>query len=325
MENYQKLEKVGQGTYGVVYKAHELSNPCRVVALKKIRLDTEDEGVPSTTIREISLLKEMQHPNIFQLLNIVHADDRSLYLVMEFLDLDLKKYMESLPVSDGGRGRPLPVESTPMATLGLGDAMIKKLMAQLAEGLRYCHSRRILHRDLKPQNLLIDRDGNLKLADFGLARAFGVPLRNYTHEVVTLWYRCPEILRGGRQYSTGVDMWSVGTIFAEMYTRKLLFPGDSEIDEIFKIFRVLGTPDEELWPGVTSIPDYKATFPKWKRLDASIVPKMEPAGLELLEALLEYDPARRLPAKQACIHPYFLNGSSYYSGPIPSGHYKNNS
>lgn len=153
--------------------------------MKKIRLDAEDEGVPSTTIREISLLKEMQDPNIVRLLNIVQADDYSLYLVMEFLDLDLKKYMESLPVSDGGRGRPLPDESTSMATLGLGDAMIKKFMAQLVEGLRYCHSRRILHRDLKPQNLLIDRDGNLKLADFGLARAFGVPLRTYTHEVST--------------------------------------------------------------------------------------------------------------------------------------------
>ncbi|KAJ5936534.1 hypothetical protein N7466_002984 [Penicillium verhagenii] len=127
----------------------------------------------------------MKDPNIVQLLNIVQADDRSLYLVMEFLDLDLKKYMESLPVSDGGCGRPLPGESTSMAILGLGDAMIKKFMAQLVEGLRYCHNRRILHRDLKPQNLLIDRDGNLKLADFGLARAFGVPLPNYSHEVST--------------------------------------------------------------------------------------------------------------------------------------------
>ncbi|KAJ5340186.1 hypothetical protein N7541_009310 [Penicillium brevicompactum] len=324
MENYRKIEKVGEelssrvdsslGTYGVVYKARELNHPCRVVALKKIRLEAEDEGVPSTTIREISLLKEMQDPNIVQLLNIVHADSHSLYLVMEFLDLDLKKYMEALPVNEGGRGKPLPDESTSMATLGLGDAMVKKFMAQLVEGIRYCHSRRILHRDLKPQNLLIDRDGNLKLADFGLARAFGVPLRTYTHEVVTLWYRCPEILLGGRQYSTGVDMWSIGAIFAEMYTRKPLFPGDSEIDEIFKIFRTLGTPDEALWPDITSFPDYKATFPKWKRPDVSIVPGLELAGLDLLEALLEYDPAHRISAKQACMHPYFRNGSSYYAG-----------
>lgn len=126
----------------------------------------------------------MNDPNIVRLLNIVHADGHKLYLVMEFLDLDLKKYMEALPVSDGGRGKALPEGSTlDMQRLGLGKDMVKKFMAQLVEGVRYCHSHRVLHRDLKPQNLLIDREGNLKLADFGLARAFGVPLRTYTHEV----------------------------------------------------------------------------------------------------------------------------------------------
>ncbi|KAL2855195.1 kinase-like domain-containing protein [Aspergillus pseudodeflectus] len=315
MENYQKIEKIGEGTYGVVYKARELTHPNRIVALKKIRLEAEDEGVPSTAIREISLLKEMNDPNIVKLFNIVHADGHKLYLVFEFLDLDLKKYMEALPVSEGGRGKALPDGSSLSKNLGLGEAMVKKFMAQLVEGIRYCHSHRILHRDLKPQNLLIDRDGNLKLADFGLARAFGVPLRTYTHEVVTLWYRSPEILLGGRQYSTGVDMWSCGAIFAEMCTRKPLFPGDSEIDEIFKIFRLLGTPDETIWPGVTSFPDFKPTFPRWKREEShNLVPGLDEDGLDLLEALLEYDPARRISAKQACMHPYFQHGSSYYSG-----------
>lgn len=210
MENYQKIEKIGEGknlplcsltrdliepmltsvtpgTYGVVYKARDLSNGGRIVALKKIRLEAEDEGVPSTAIREISLLKEMNDPNIVRLFNIVHADGHKLYLVFEFLDCDLKKYMEALPVSDGGRGKALPEGSTmDMQRLGLGKDMVKKFMAQLVEGVRYCHSHRILHRDLKPQNLLIDREGNLKLADFGLARAFGVPLRTYTHEVMCL-------------------------------------------------------------------------------------------------------------------------------------------
>lgn len=173
-----------QGTYGVVYKARDLTHPGRIVALKKIRLEAEDEGVPSTAIREISLLKEMNDPNIVRLLNIVHADGHKLYLVFEFLDLDLKKYMEALPVSDGGRGKAFPEGTgSDLGRLGLGDNMVKKFMSQLVEGVRYCHSHRVLHRDLKPQNLLIDRDGNLKLADFGLARAFGVPLRTYTHEV----------------------------------------------------------------------------------------------------------------------------------------------
>ena len=139
--------------------------------------------MPSTAIREISLLKEMNDPNIVKLYNIVHADGHKLYLVFEFLDCDLKKYMEALPVSEGGRGKPLPEGSSDMQRLGMGKDMVKKFMAQLVEGIRYCHSHRVLHRDLKPQNLLIDRDGNLKLADFGLARAFGVPLRTYTHEV----------------------------------------------------------------------------------------------------------------------------------------------
>ena len=131
----------------------------------------------------------MNDPNIVRLLNILHADGHKLYLVFEFLDLDLKKYMEALPVSDGGRGKAFPEGSGPdLGRLGLGDAMVKKFMSQLVEGVRYCHSRRVLHRDLKPQNLLIDREGNLKLADFGLARAFGVPLRTYTHEVSVMMH-----------------------------------------------------------------------------------------------------------------------------------------
>ncbi|KAF2452848.1 cell division control protein 2 [Lineolata rhizophorae] len=324
MENYQKMEKIGEGTYGVVYKARDLTTKDqRIVALKKIRLEAEDEGVPSTAIREISLLKEMNDPNIVRLLNIVHADGHKLYLVFEYLDLDLKKYMEALPVSQGGRGKALPDGAAPVLhNLGLGPDMVKKFMRQLCQGVRYCHAHRVLHRDLKPQNLLINRDGNLKLADFGLARAFGVPLRTYTHEVVTLWYRSPEILLGGRQYSTGVDMWSVGCIFAEMCTRKPLFPGDSEIDEIFKIFRVLGTPSEHDWPGVTSFPDFKPSFPKWNRNDIHVlVPSLDEAGLDLLDLLLVYDPAGRISAKQACTHPYFADGAYPYGARMGNGYH----
>lgn len=176
----------------------------------------------------------------------------------------------------------------------------------MISGLAFCHSRRVLHRDLKPQNLLIDKEGSLKLADFGLARAFGIPIRTYTHEVVTLWYRAPEVLLGGRHYSPAMDIWSVGCIFAEMVMQKPLFPGDSEIDELFRVFRVLGTPNESIWTGVTQFPDYKASFPQWPSISLSkIITQLDGLGLDLLTKMLVYDPAKRISAKQALLHPYF--------------------
>ncbi|XP_029067507.1 cyclin-dependent kinase 3 isoform X2 [Monodon monoceros] len=263
MDVFQKVEKIGEGTYGVVYKAKNKETG-QLVALKKIRLDLETEGVPSTAIREISLLKELKHPNIVRLLDVVHSE-KKLYLVFEFLSQDLKKYMDSTPASK------LPLH------------VVKSYLFQLLQGVNFCHSHRVIHRDLKPQNLLINELGAIKLADFGLARAFGVPLRSYTHEVVTLWYRAPEILLGSRFYSTAVDVWSIGCIFAEMVTRKALFPGDSEIDQLFRIFRTLGTPNEAMWPGVTQLPDYKGSFPKWTRKGLEeIVPHLEPEGKDLL-------------------------------------------
>jgi cyclin-dependent kinase 2 len=172
-------------------------------------LEQEEEGVPSTAIREISLLKELNHDNIVCLEDVVH-EDRKLYLVFEFLDVDLKKHMDSYP------------------QLYQDPAVVKRFLYQMLQGIQYCHSHRILHRDMKPQNLLIDRATNtMKLADFGLARAFGIPVRQYTHEVITLWYRAPEILLGSKHYSTPVDLWSIGCIFAEMANQKPLFPGDS--------------------------------------------------------------------------------------------------
>ncbi|XP_061370454.1 cell division control protein 2 homolog isoform X1 [Gastrolobium bilobum] len=305
MEQYEKVEKIGEGTYGVVYKARDrVTN--ETIALKKIRLEQEDEGVPSTAIREISLLKEMQHRNIpfaYQVMlcgcvdgrlqDVVHSEKR-LYLVFEYLDLDLKKHMDSSP-EFAKDPRQVKV------------SVLQIFLYQILCGIAYCHSHRVLHRDLKPQNLLIDRSTNsLKLADFGLARAFGIPVRTFTHEVVTLWYRAPEILLGSCHYSTPVDIWSVGCIFAEMVNRRPLFPGDSEIDELFKIFRILGTPNEDTWPGVTSLPDFKSTFPKWPPKDlATVVPNLEPAGLNLLSSMLCFDPSKRISARSAVEHEYF--------------------
>ncbi|XP_010933901.1 cell division control protein 2 homolog A isoform X3 [Elaeis guineensis] len=230
----------------------------------------------------------MQHNNVVRLQDVVHSEKR-IYLVFEYLDLDLKKHMDSCP------------------EFAKDPRLVKKYLHQILCGIAYCHSHRVLHRDLKPQNLLIDRRTNaLKLADFGLARAFGIPVRTFTHEVVTLWYRAPEILLGSRHYSTPVDVWSVGCIFAEMVNQKPLFPGDSEIDELFKIFRVLGTPNEETWPGVTSLPDFKSAFPKWPPKDlATVAPNLEPAGIDLLSKMLRLEPSKRITARKALEHEYF--------------------
>ncbi|KAK2112088.1 Cyclin-dependent kinase 3 [Saguinus oedipus] len=310
MDVFQKVEKIGEGTYGVVYKAKNRETG-QLVALKKIRLDLETEGVPSTAIREISLLKELKHPNIVRLLDVVH-NERKLYLVFEFLSQDLKKYMDST----SGSELPMHLIKRLHSAGSTSHSFLQSYLFQLLQGVSFCHSHRVIHRDLKPQNLLIDELGAIKLADFGLARAFGVPLRTYTHEVVTLWYRAPEILLGSKFYTTAVDIWSIGCIFAEMVTRKVLFPGDSEIDQLFRIFRMLGTPSEAVWPGVTQLPDYKGNFPKWTRKGLEeIVPNLEPEGKDLLMQLLQYDPSRRITAKTALAHPYFSSPE-----PCPATH-----
>jgi len=296
MEKYQKIEKIGEGTYGVVYKArNRLTGD--MVALKKIRLEAEDEGIPSTAIREISILKELQHPNIVRLHDVIHTE-KKLTLVFEFCDEDLKKHLDQ-------------------ATNGMSPTQIKSYLFQLLAGVAFCHDRRVLHRDLKPQNLLVNKadnsEGDLKLADFGLARAFGIPVRSYTHEVVTLWYRAPDVLMGSRKYSTPVDLWSVGCIFGEMAAGRPLCPGTSDADQLTRIFKLLGTPDETIWPDMVQLPEYKSDFQvhqvereqgipvKLKEL----CPNLEPEGLDLMHKMLQYDPAQRITAKQAMSHEYF--------------------
>eukprot|EP00035_Acanthoeca_spectabilis_P021303 m.437497 g.437497 ORF g.437497 m.437497 type:complete len:293 (-) comp18117_c0_seq1:263-1141(-) len=292
MDKYMKVEKIGEGTYGTVYKANIRGTP-DFVALKKIKLEAEDEGVPSTAIREISLLKELHHPNVVRLLEVVHSENK-LYLVFEFVDMDLKKNMDLMKSKENPTGK-------------LPPAKVKSYLHQLLSGVAFCHSHRVLHRDLKPQNLLISQSGAMKLADFGLARAFGIPIRTYTHEVVTLWYRAPEILLGCQKYACAVDTWSIGCIFAEMATGRPLFPGDSEIDELFRIFRVLGTPTEATWPGVSTLPDYKDSFPKWPVQPlATAIPGIEELGYDLMAQMLTYQPSQRISSKSAQMHPYFM-------------------
>jgi len=287
VDKYQKLEKIGEGTYGIVYKAKDKKTG-ELLALKKIRLEAEDEGIPSTAIREISLLKQLQHPNIVRLYDVVHTE-KKLTLVFEFLDQDLKKYLDVCGDN------------------GLEGHTIKSFLYQLLSGIAYCHQHRVLHRDLKPQNLLINMEGELKLADFGLARAFGIPVRSYTHEVVTLWYRAPDVLMGSRKYGTAVDIWSVGCIFAEMVNGRPLFPGSSEQDQLTRIFKTLGTPSPKSWPGLVDLPEFKADqFPKYPAQSLKkVARRLDATGLDLLGKMLHFDPLRRISAEAALKHPYF--------------------
>jgi cyclin-dependent kinase len=221
-----------------------------------------------------------------RLYDVLHTE-KKLTLVFEYLDSDLKKYLDAA----GG---------------DLDAGTLQSLMYQLLRGIAFCHHHRVLHRDLKPQNLLINKKLELKLGDFGLARAFGIPVRNYSHEVVTLWYRAPDVLMGSRQYATSIDLWSAGCIFAEMASGRPIFPGGSLKDQLLRIFKVLGTPTERSWPTIVNLPEYRKDFPVFEAVSlGTLLPRLNPAGLNLLECLIEYVPEKRMPAKDALHHAYF--------------------
>ncbi|KAF7619829.1 negative regulator of the PHO system [Aspergillus flavus] len=293
--SFQQLEKLGEGTYATVFKGRN-NQTGEMVALKEIHLDTE-EGTPSTAIREISLMKELQHENILSLYDVVHTENK-LMLVFEYMDKDLKRYMDTY----GNRGQ-------------LEPGIIKSFVYQLLRGVAHCHENRILHRDLKPQNLLINTKGQLKLADFGLARAFGIPVNTFSNEVVTLWYRAPDVLLGSRSYNTSIDIWSIGCILAEMYTGRPLFPGTTNEDQLLKIFRVMGTPSEISWPGISKFPEYKPDFPVYATQDLrQVVSRIDHLGVDLLRRMLQMRPEMRISAASALKHAWFND----IPRPIPS-------
>uniref|UniRef100_A0AAX7V9H6 cyclin-dependent kinase n=1 Tax=Astatotilapia calliptera TaxID=8154 RepID=A0AAX7V9H6_ASTCA len=277
LETYIKLDKLGEGTYATVYKGRSKLTE-NLVALKEIRLEHE-EGAPCTAIREVSLLKDLKHANIVTLHDIIHTQ-KSLTLVFEYLDKDLKQYLDDC-------GNVIHVHN------------VKLFLFQLLRGLSYCHRRKVLHRDLKPQNLLINERGELKLADFGLARAKSIPTKTYSNEVVTLWYRPPDILLGSTDYSTHIDMWGVGCIFYEMATGRPLFPGSTVEEELHFIFKLLGTPTEQTWPGITSNEEFVAfNYPQYKA---------ERLRVELLSEFLQFEGKKRISADESMNHSYFSN------------------
>ncbi|KAI5454265.1 kinase subunit of RNA polymerase II carboxy-terminal domain kinase I [Naganishia albida] len=285
---YEKIAQVGEGTYGKVYKARN-SDGLGLVALKRIRMEGEKDGFPVTAMREIKLLQGLDHVNIVKLHEMM-IHNGSVHMVMEYMDHDLSGIL-----------------SQPQITLSV--ANLKSFCQQMLRGLAYLHGKAILHRDMKGSNILINSKGELKLADFGLARYFTKRKRNdYTNRVVTLWYRSPELLLGETMYDVCIDNWSAGCIMLELFVRKPVFQGNDEIHQLEAIYEIMGTPTEEEWPGLVSMPWYELVKPKEmvpSKFDEYFSKRLNTAGTELAKGLLHYDPAKRLTADQALESPFF--------------------
>ena len=226
---------IGSGTYGKVFKGLNAYTK-KAVALKKIRMEGERDGFPVTAVREIKLLQSLRHKNIVELREVM-VEKNDCYMVFEYLAHDLTGLLNH-------------------PTFKLEPAHRKHLAMQMFEGLDYLHNRGVLHRDIKAANILVSADGTLKLADFGLARFYAKRHQyDYTNRVVTIWYRSPELLYGETQYGAACDMWSAACVLVEIFTRHAIFPGDGgEINQLEKIYAVLGTPNRTEWPGLVDMP-----------------------------------------------------------------------
>lgn len=283
-DRYLKREVLGEGTYGVVFKAIDTKTG-ETVAIKRIRLGKYKEGVNFTALREIKLLKELKDPNIIELIDAFPYKG-NLHLVFEFMETDLEAVIRD-------------------RNIVLSPADIKSYIQMMLKGLAFCHKKWVLHRDMKPNNLLIGAEGQLKLGDFGLARIFGSPERNFTHQVFARWYRAPELLFGTKQYGSAVDVWAAGCIFAELLLRRPFLQGSSDIDQLGKIFAAFGTPKSSQWPDMVYLPDYvEYQFVSAPPL-RSLFPMASDDALDLLSKMFTYDPKARITAQQALEHRYF--------------------
>eukprot|EP00049_Salpingoeca_infusionum_P027718 m.33901 g.33901 ORF g.33901 m.33901 type:complete len:366 (-) comp9693_c0_seq2:318-1415(-) len=294
---YEKLNRIDEGTFGVVFRVKDKGTG-EVFAVKKLKLHKERDGFPITALREINTLLKVNHENIVNVRELVVGDTMDdVFIVMEFVEHDLKALLETM-------------DKPPLR------AEVKMLMKQLLCGVAHLHDNWLIHRDLKTSNLLLSHKGILKIADFGLAREFGSPTHNMTQLVVTLWYRAPELLLGTKEYTTAVDVWSVGCIFAEFLTQQPLFPAKGEIDMIHKVFKMLGTPNDDIWPGYSELPTVQKV--KFRQHPAGELQRQFGAvigrtGMDLLTNLLTYDPAQRITAEEAFDHPWFTE----HPPPIP--------
>lgn len=287
---YDRVQQVGEGTYGKVFKSRNKVTGY-TAALKRLRMESERDGMPITAIREIRLLQSLRHQNIVKLKEMM-IEQGNIYMAFEYLEHDLAGIL-----------------SHPTHTLSHGN--IKHLFKQMLYGLEYLHHKGILHRDIKGSNILLDNKGHLKIADFGLARTIDVtnPNAHYTNRVITLWYRPPELLLGATIYSFAIDVWGMGCILVELFRRRALFQGQDEISQLDAIYNIMGTPTPETWPGMRTLPWYqillRTDIKPRKFNDICKELKMTPAAQDLASKLLTYDPDSRISAKDALKHEYF--------------------
>ena len=269
-----------------------------IVALKKMRMEREKDGLPISGLREISILLSCDHENIVRLKEIaVGRSLESIFLVMTYCEQDLASLIDNM--------------QTPFS-----ESQVKCIFIQILRGLKYLHSNFIVHRDLKVSNLLMTDKGYLKIADFGLARLFGFPLRPMTPKVVTLWYRAPELLLNAPQQTTSIDMWSAGCILGELLAHKPLLPGKSEINQIELIIDLLGTPNDHIWPGFSTLPtmqEFTLKKQPYNNLKHKF-PWLSAAGLRLLNFLFMYDPTKRASAEE-CIQSSYFQEPPYPADP----------
>ncbi|WJX93892.1 cyclin-dependent kinase [Trifolium repens] len=280
--------------YGEMFKC-KLKSTKEVVAVKILTIpeDHKSNGIPYSILNHVSILKALKHENIVKLETVIRTDEdvEDVYLVFKHIDTSLKKFLAT----------PFPFD---IKKLG------KPLLRQALSGLAYIHIQKIIHRDLKPHNILVSfknqEINEVKLTDFGVAKSIAPPLSPYSIHMGNPCYKAPELLLGFTNYSTAVDIWSMGCIFAEMIKRQPLFVGKDGPKILTEIFWLLGTPTEETWPGVSSICTFiKAFDPPIKPKDlAAEFPMLEPDGLDLLSKMLCLCPNRRISADEALDHPY---------------------